>query len=237
MWVWLDALALRLDAGRYLADPAAWQIALTIAFVATVSTLIGQSVVLVINRVRGAGLLFALGTNLLMLLAAYVAMGLVLWLLGVIFADGAAIPAAGIAASVMITVAPQTFNFLGAIPLLGPLIMRLTSVWGLLIMFMLTQQIYPVSIGGAAGLTLAAWLGMLGLATVVTPRITALRDAVWTRRTGRELYADSSHLLDEARVEGSIADLNGPEIRLDELPGPDELAESEEPHGPEEEDR
>ncbi|OYN89520.1 hypothetical protein [Parenemella sanctibonifatiensis] len=216
MWAWLDALTLRLDTGRYLADPANGQIALTIVLLATASTLVGQSVVLVINRVRGWGLLFALASNAVMVLAAYIGMGLLLWLLGVIFAEGQTVPALGVAMIVMVSVSPQAFNFLGAIPLLGPLVTRLTSVWGLLITFLAAHQLYPVSIWGAAGLTLAAWLGMLGASTLIAPGYATLRDRVWRRATGRELYADSSHLLDEATIEGSIADLNGPDIRLDE---------------------
>lgn len=86
--LWLAALRLDPDVAAVLTGDSSWIPAITIAVVAAISTLIGQSVVLFVNRVRRWALAFSLLVSIVGVLGSHLLEGLILWGLGtLIFAE------------------------------------------------------------------------------------------------------------------------------------------------------
>jgi hypothetical protein len=191
--LWLAGLRLDPDVGA-VAPGRAWIPVITIAVVAAVATMVGQSVVLFANRVRGWALGFSLLVSILGVLGTHLAEGLILWGLGTLIFTEPRTPIE-VTKVVILSSAPLAFGFLTAIPLLGPAINRLLSVWSLLVLWAVVSTIYAAGPWAAAGMVLAAWLGMLLLGQLLGPVLAGLRDRVWRAVTGRPLHPDTSFLL------------------------------------------
>lgn len=184
--------------------------AAVVAFLACVSTLLGRSVVLVVNRMRRGGFLFALAVNLITLVWSYVVLGVALWAIGRLWL-GSQVSAVAVPATVLWGCAPLILGFLTAVPVLGTGFDRVLSVWSALIVWRIVGGLYEVDPWRAGALTVASWLAMWVMTWVLAHPLARLRDWTWRRMTGRPLYDSARWLLDQAAVDGSIADLDGPD--------------------------
>ncbi|WP_432558332.1 hypothetical protein [Granulicoccus sp. GXG6511] len=193
--LWLAALRLDPDVATVLAPATSWFPVIVIAVVAGIALVAGQSVVLLANQVRRWALVFSLVFAIAGILASHFLEGLLLWALGnLIFTEPWT--ALEIVKVVILSSAPMAFGFLTAIPLLGPALNRLLSVWSLVVLWAVVAATFRAGPWPAAALVLAAWLGMLLLGNLLGPELARLRDRVWRRVTGRPLHLDTNFLLE-----------------------------------------
>lgn len=193
--LWLAGLRLDPDVSAVLDADGSWVPVITIAVVAAMATMIGQSVVLFINRVRRWALVFSLLVSIVGVLGTHLLEGLILWGLGTLIFDQPRTPLE-VTKAVILSSAPLAFGFLTAMPLLGPAINRLLSVWSLLVLWAVVAALYPSGPWAAAGMVLAAWLGMLLFGQLLGPALASLRDWIWRAINGRPLHPDTTFLLE-----------------------------------------
>lgn len=193
--LWLAGLRLNPTVADVVIAEGNWIPVITIAVVAALSTLIGHSVVLFVNRLRGWALAFSLLVSIVGLLGSLLIEGLILWGLGRLVFDAPRTPLE-VTKVVILSAAPLVFGFLTAIPLLGPAISRLLSIWSLLVLWAVVGALYPSGPWVAAGMVLAAWLGMLLLNHLLGPALANLRDRMWRAVSGGPLHPDTTFLLE-----------------------------------------
>ncbi|WP_425308434.1 hypothetical protein AADG42_06650 [Ammonicoccus fulvus] len=190
-----NALRFSPDVTIVLAPETSWVPLILIAVGAAAATLVGQSVVLLANRIRRWALVISLLFATIGILATHAVEGLLLWGLGqLIFPEPWT--ALEITKVVVLSSAPLVFGFLTAIPLLGPAINRLLSVWSLLVLWAIVAATFQVGFWAAAGLVLVAWLGTLLVGNLLGPLLASTRDRIWRRVTGRPLHLDTTFLLE-----------------------------------------
>lgn len=190
-----SALGLSPEVAVVLAPETSWIPIILIAVGAAAATLVGQSVVLLANRIRRWALAISLLFATFGILASHAIEGLVLWSLGqLIFPEPWS--ALEITKVVVLSSAPLVFGFLTAIPLLGPAINRLLSVWSLLVLWAVVGATFHTGVWAAAGLVLVAWLATLLVGNLLGPLLAGIRDRIWRRATGRPLHLDTSFLLE-----------------------------------------
>ncbi|MDO5500107.1 MAG: hypothetical protein Q4F67_10570 [Propionibacteriaceae bacterium] len=201
--LWLAALRLDPDVASVLDPHTTWFSVIAIAVVAGIATMAGQSVILFVNRIRGWALVFSLLFAIAGILASHLLEGLLLWALAsMVFAEPRSV--LEIVKVVILSSAPHAFQFLTAIPLLGPALDRLLSVWGLLVVWAVAWLVFPAGPWAAAALVLVAWLGMLLIGNILGPVLAGLRDRIWRAVTGRPLHLDTLFLLE--LVDGANGD-------------------------------
>lgn len=211
---WGQAVTLHPGVAATLDDPGTWATGIAVAAVAGVSLMVGRSVVLAINRVRGPGLVYALVFSMLTSALYFVAQGLIVWGLGQILLD-TDVPATAMARVVLLSSAPLWFGFLTAVPLLGSVFDKALSLWSLLALWRITSDAYATSGWLSGGIALAAFGLTALLSSLLRPLVARARDTFWRRSTGRSLHASAAFLLAAADIDGSEADINGPDALID----------------------
>lgn len=203
---WADAMALRLDVDTMMAHPHGQTAAILVAVAACVSTLLGRSVVLAVNRMRRAGFVFAMVLNFGTLVLTYAVLGLLVWATGVVLLGGG-VSAQHVTWAVLWAVSPLVLGFATAIPILGTLFERGLNLWSVLILWSIIDDVYSTSgwLGGA--IALGAWLLTWLLQGLYAPMVARARDWIWRRATGRPLYDSARYILDQASIDGSEAAL------------------------------
>ncbi len=227
---WINAVGFDLDVHAMLADPYGRTAAVLIAIAACLSTLLGRSVVLAVNRMHRWGFLFAMVLNFLALLVIYGMLAVLVWGAGRWFFDSS-VPFVDVVWAVLWAISPLVLGFTIAIPLLGVGIDRLLALWSVLILWSIIDDLFGISgwRGGAlaVGASLVTWL----LESLWTPLVARGRDWLWRRVTGRPLYSSSRYVLDLASIEGGEADLFWSSARLRPPPQGERLL-AKEPVGP-----
>ena len=189
--------ALTLDPRLYAyvsANPSANWLVAGVVFLAGASTLLGQSVVLFVNRVRRGRFLFSLALNGVMYIISYLAWGAMIALVGrFLFSDP---PAWGsVIRLVGLSTAPLIFGFFILIPWMGPFIGRVLNVWGFLILLSAVEFGFQIGFWQALLCVGLGWLLMLALHRAVGRPIVALRNRLWRRVIGSSLDASTEDLL------------------------------------------
>lgn len=180
------ASALRLTGQLSNCGQFQWSVPIGIALVGGISTMLGQSVVLAINRVRGArrfATLLASGIGLVavgVIQAAILAL-LTHWVVGGNWGLEVLVPI------VLVAYAPYWFGFLVFLPYSGPGIARVLSVWMLVTMWMMIETSLGLARPVALILTLGAWLGTLALNWVFEYSPLRLSERIFRAITGRPI--------------------------------------------------
>ncbi len=193
----VTTLALRLDPAAVQiveADPHGGLIALGVAFVGGVSLLLGQSVVLFLNRIRPGRFVASLLLNGVVFTTGWIATCIVLWLVARYVFDAPASlgPASRI---VMLSTAPFVFGFLVLIPYAGPFLSRVLYVWSLLITVATVQVAFHLDFTAALVCVALGWLVMMLLTSTVGRPVVAVRNRVWHRVVGTSRDASVTDIL------------------------------------------
>lgn len=204
--VWLGiTLAMGLDP-RALAIveslPETGTVVLFIAILGGASQLLGQSVVLFLNRIQPARFILSLLINGLIYAASLMVWGLTIWIAGSILFTidrplGAVIRLAALGS------APFVFGFLILMPYAGSFIARLLYAWSLLIITAGVQFTYQSSFLAAALAVGIGWLLVMLLSSTLGKPIILLRNRVWRRITNTELDASAQDILSAFAAESS----------------------------------
>ncbi|WP_092608601.1 hypothetical protein [Raineyella antarctica] len=206
---WLDAMALHLDVARMLQDPLGQTAAILVAVGACLSTLLGRSVVLAVNRMRRLGLLFALLLNFGTLVLTYVVLGLLVWGAGTAILDVRADPR-DVTWAVVWAASPLVLGFATAMPILGIAVDRGLGLWSVLILWSIIDDVYGTSGLAGGAIAVGAWLVTWLLQSLYAPLLARARDWIWRRATGRPLYDSARFVLDQASIDFSESQLDWP---------------------------
>jgi hypothetical protein len=186
------ALALNPEAAKYVAvQPASIAVVITVALIAGVSLLIGQSVVLFLNRVPKSRFVITLLLNAVIYVANLVVWSTVIWVVST-FVLNATQPIGIGAMALLLSSAPFIFGFLVLAPYLGLIIVRVLYAWSLLISIVLIETIYSINALQALVCVGLGWLLLLILNRTVGKPIVAVRDRLFRRFTGGVPYLPTS---------------------------------------------
>lgn len=178
----------------FAAEPRGLTIAATIALLAGVSTLLGNSVVLFLNRIRGLGFVISLLINGLAMIGLYLAQAVVI--AGVGWAVTGDRPDFALAArAVMLSSAPMIFGFLQLMPYLGPGVARVLQAWGVLALWVIVAVVYGVDRWTALVITGAGFAIMQGASWLLARPLTAVANRVWHAFTGHRTMLSAQDLL------------------------------------------
>lgn len=189
--------ALTLDPRLYefvATNPQSRWLVLGVAFLGGASVLVGQSVVLFVNRVRRGRFLFSLALNGVMYIISYFVWGVTIAVIGHLLFNFNPGPWA-IVRMVGLSTAPLIFGFFILIPWMGPFIGRILNVWGFLILVNVVEFGFQVGLTGALVTVGLGWLVMMLLNNVVGKPIVALRNKIWQKVAGTTLDASAQDLL------------------------------------------
>lgn len=170
-------------------------ISITIALLAGISTLIGNSVVLFINRVRGWRFAVTLLLNGIAMVLLYIVQALVIALVAP-WVVGDAGPGLWIVVrSVMLSSAPLVFGFLVLIPYLGPAIGRVLQAWSMVALWVVVAVAFNTDLGHALVITVIGW-GVMQLASWGLSRpMKWITDKIWQLISGRPSMLSGNDLL------------------------------------------
>lgn len=174
--------------------PLNLEIAVTVATLAGVSTLLGDSVVLFLNRVRGWRFLFTMFLNAFGFVLLYALQALVITLVGPLIV-GHNPGLAAVTRGVMLATAPMIFGFLVLIPYFGPAIARLLQAWGLLVLWVVVDTLFDTDKWTALLVTAIGWGLMQMLSWSLSRPVNWLGDRVWRLATGKPSMMTGRDLL------------------------------------------
>lgn len=202
LWAWLLAVldatarALALDPTLLAraSQPAFLPVAAGVALLAGASTMLGHSVVLFLNRVRGVRFALALVGAGLWTVFFFAVQGVVVGLIGRLVTGGGPTWTTLLAA-VMLTAAPQVFNFFILIPYSGPFIGRLLQMWSFFVLVVAIAPMFGVSLWQALFITGAGWLVRNLLAQLASGPMRWMSARAWRMLTGRPTLVTSRDIL------------------------------------------
>ncbi|MFV9505029.1 MAG: hypothetical protein AB4911_10750 [Oscillochloridaceae bacterium umkhey_bin13] len=174
------------DAGR--------GIALTVAILGGAGLLIGQSVILFVNRVRPERFVLSLLLNGVVFAISLLIWGVFIWLIGmVVFPQQP--PIGLILRLIALSAAPYVFGFLILIPYLGEGIYRLLSAWSMLIAAGATAFSFRVGWWQAFAVVGVSWLLIWVMSNTIAKPVLKLRNRAWQLVAGSRLDASVSDIL------------------------------------------
>ncbi len=159
------------------------EIALTVAVLAGISMLIGDSVVLFLNRVRGWRFTITMIFNAFGFVLLYALQAFVIAIVGPLIL-GHTPGLAAVIRGVMLATAPMILGFLVLIPYLGPAIARVLQVWGLLVLWLVVDTLFQTDLWNALLITGIGWGLMQLLSWSLSRPARWLGDRIWRVLTG-----------------------------------------------------
>jgi hypothetical protein len=178
----------------FRAHPLNVEIAASVAALAGISTLLGNSVVLFLNRVRGWRFVVTLLLNGLAMVGLYAVQALVIAVIGPLVV-GHTPGLMVILRGVMLATAPMVFGFLGLVPYSGPAITRVLQAWGVLTLWVVVAVVFGAGFFDSLLITVVGWGIMQLLSWGLSRPVSWVGDRIWQVVTGRPSMMTGSDLL------------------------------------------
>lgn len=184
---WLSAVfaaaidVLRLDGGGAFVPPLG--IAVGIAFVAGVSTLLGHGAVLYINRVTGVRGAAALALSGVFLVLLYVVHAVVLAIVAPVI-TGTSLRLSHVVAITLASTAPMILGVFEFVPVLGIVLGKALNVWSFVVLWSLISATYQTTWTRALLAGGVAWLVMHLLSSLLGPTVARVTGRIWGAVTG-----------------------------------------------------
>ena len=167
-----------------------------VAALAGVSQLLGQSAVLLANRVSPGRFVLSLGLNGVIFALDLALWSVSLWLVARWF-YGIQAPLGLILRLVCLGSAPLTLGFLVLMPYLGPALGWSLRLWSFLVILSLVRGYYPLTLYQALTCTAGGWLLIEILNRTLGQPLLWLRDWLWRRVTTSRYDDDIQRQVDE----------------------------------------
>ena len=174
--------------------PQSRWVVLTIALLGGASLLIGQSVILFVNRVRPRRFVASLLLNGVVFGIGLIVWAVMIWLTARI-GFGRTSDLGSVIRLVALGAAAYIFGFLVLIPYLGTFIGRVLAVWSFLIVLSSVNYHYQFSFWQGLICVGVGWLLITLLSATIGRPVIALRNWLWHRVTGSDLNATVQDLL------------------------------------------
>jgi hypothetical protein len=165
-----------------------------IVFLAGASTLLGESAILFINRVRKGRFFLSLITNGLVFMISYAVWGLTISIVGrIIFQVNP--PWGQVVRMVGLSTAPLVFGFLVLIPWMGTFISKVLNIWSVLILIGIVQFEFKIGFGGAVMCVVFGWVLSLLFTNTIGGPVVKLRNKVFQKVSGSSLEQTNEDIL------------------------------------------
>lgn len=176
-----------------LAGAGAWA-AVGVAALAGLSTMLGHSAVLTLNRIGGLRLLSTLLLNATVLATLRLLQVAVTWVVASVVLgrplQGGALVIVG-----LLSLAPQVFAVVTALPHVGLLIGRALEAWGYLVLVVGVSAAFEIRLPLALGVSLAGWIIMQVASRLLKAPAAWLGSKLWTLATGRPTMVTARDIL------------------------------------------
>lgn len=180
------------------AYPSLGWVVLGVVVLAGISLLLGQSVLLFLNRVRPLRFVISLIVHGLMLAVGSLLWSAVIWLVGnALFTVDSSYHT--VIRLVGLSYAPLVFGFLSFMPYAGTFIGRALHVWSFLIALRSVMATFQIGLAAALLCVGIGWLIFVLLAATIGHPITALRNRIWLWVTASSMQAPPAVLLQDWR--------------------------------------
>ncbi len=196
MWIGtIEAMRLNPRAFEYVeAGNRTGTVVLAIAMVGGASLLLGQSVILFVNRVRPARFVLSLLMNGIIFTLSLLVWAFAIWLTSRILFPNE-IPFVTVARLVALGAAPYVFGFLVLLPYAGNFIGKVLAVWSFLVVLAALTTLANGNFGAALICTAIGWVIITVMSATIGRPVIALRILVWKRLTGADMDASVQDLL------------------------------------------
>lgn len=184
----------RSTAEWFAANPDNGRIALTVALLAGISTLLGDSAVLFFNRVRGVRFAVSLLLSGLGMIGLYLVQAVVLTLVGDPIVGHEPV-APFVIRGMLLSTAPMVFGVLALIPYFGPAIARLLQAWSVVALWVIVQMLYDTGLWPALLVTAVAWGSMQLISWVMSRPVAFLGARIWRLVSGSTVMITGRDLL------------------------------------------
>ena len=155
----LDALVAALTLNKAgLAAAGTWA-AVGVAVLASLSTMLGHSAVLLLNRIGGLRLLSTLALNAAVLSFLRIMQAGITWAVTSLVL-GRPIPLLPLVLVALLSLAPQVFGVVTAVPHAGLFVGRVLEAWQSLVLVVGVSATFGVTLLTALGITLGGWTVM-----------------------------------------------------------------------------
>lgn len=189
-------------------SPEVQWVVLTIAILGGAGLLLGQSVILFVNRVRPTRFILSLLLNGVVFTISLLVWGVAIWAIGsyVFPAD----PSLGLVLRLIgLSAAPYIFGFLVLIPYLGEFIYRVLSIWSTVIAAGATAYSFRVGWWPAFFVVGAGWFLVWALSNTVGRPVLAARNKAWQAAAGTRLDASVADILTQFATQPRDGDQRG----------------------------
>lgn len=177
---------------------------LAIAVTGGASLLLGQSVILFVNRVRPARFIFSLLLNGVIFALSLAIWAVAIWATGrLLFPND--IPLLTVLQLVGLGAAPYVFGFLVLLPYAGTFIGKVLSVWSFLVVLAGLTTLAQGRLGAALICTTVGWLLIMVMSATIGRPIIYLRNRVWKLLTGADMDASVQDILTQLAADDSPA--------------------------------
>lgn len=174
--------------------PSSGWVILVIALLGGASLLIGQSVILFVNRVKPGRFAMSLAMNGIIFTIGLVVWALAIWFVGWLLFDTP--PTLRVVTRMVgLGAAPYFFGFLVLAPYLGNFIGRVLAIWSFLIVLAGINYLFPHGFWEALILVGLGWLLMMAVSYLVGKPIVAMRNNLWHRIAGSDLDTSVQDIL------------------------------------------
>jgi hypothetical protein len=165
-----------------------------IVFLAGVSTLLGHSAVLFINRVRKSRFVISLIVNGVVYIISYAVWGFVVYVAARILFE-ANPPLSQFLRIMGLSTAPLVFGFFVLIPWMGPFVGKVLNIWSFLILIAVVQFQFQIGFWGSVLVVGLGWLASLGINNTIGKPVVAVRNRLSRMITGSSLDASAEDIL------------------------------------------
>jgi hypothetical protein len=189
--------ALTLDPGVFEfveSYPQSSWLVVGIVFLAGVSTLLGHSAVLFINRVRKSRFVISLIVNGVVYIISYAVWGFVVYVAARILFE-ANPPLSQFLRIMGLSTAPLVFGFFVLIPWMGPFVGKVLNIWSFLILIAVVQFQFQIGFWGSVLVVGLGWLASLGINNTIGKPVVAVRNRLSRMITGSSLDASAEDIL------------------------------------------
>lgn len=178
-----------------------WAI-LTIAILGGAGLLLGQSVILFVNRVSPGRFVLSLLLNGIVFTISLIIWSVLIWLIGsLVFPEQ---PRFGLVMRLVgLSAAPYVFGLLVLIPYLGEGIYRILGVWSMLIASGATAYSFKVGWWPAIAVVGLSWLLIWVMSNTIARPVIALRNKAWQAAAGTSLDATVGDILTQFAIDNS----------------------------------
>ena len=168
--------------------------AVGVAALASLSTMLGHSAVLALNRIRGLRLLSTLVLNAVVLSFLRILQAAITWTVaGIVL--GHPVPLLDLVIVALLSLAPQVFGVVTAMSHAGLFIGRVLEAWQYLVLVVGVSATFGVTLATALGITLVGWVVMQMVSRLLRVPATWLGSRLWPLATGRPTMVTARDIL------------------------------------------